>query len=123
MILLPVDEAYALDYLSILFTKRFRGLNVDDEVVSVERDLLEQLGFMLEKALNSPEFSELQKANMAIFDAIEKAHRDEIKASEVQAINYRRYLAKKALQARFWPESQLAEKKTDLTKQPLSVER
>lgn len=115
MILLPVDEAYALDYLSILLTKRSKGLNVNSEIASLGGDMRKQLGVLFETILTSQEFFALQKANTEVFDAIEKAHRDEIKASEVQAINYRRYLAKKALQARFWPESQLAEQKTQLT--------
>lgn len=113
MILLPVDEAYALDYLAILQAKRDNGMDVEDELKRVETFLEAQLPG-LRRVLASGAFLKLYQANRSTFDAIEKAHAGKITARRVQEINYARFAAKRKLQKRFWPQAVLAERKTKL---------
>jgi len=112
MINLPVNEAEAFDYLSILQVKLDRGLPVDARYSEVALALDSTDGIDIEQVLASYEYNLLYGANALCFDAIERAHRDEISARAVQRLNHDRYLAKRALQARFWPTSPLTERKT-----------
>lgn len=114
-VLLEVDEAFAFDYLAILMVKLDHGLDVQTEVWGVEAMLARQLKDT-SAILASGAFKKLLKANHDTFEAIEKAHRDEIKASNVQLVNHERFEAKQALQRRFWPKEKLRERKTALDK-------
>lgn len=111
-LLLPVDPAYALDYLAILLVKRDHGLDVKDDIERVEGLLRAQLGRIFDTVVASREFQLSFLANAAVFDAIEKAHASRIGARRVQEINHQRFLAKQKLQERFWPKSPLTERKT-----------
>lgn len=113
-IYLPVDPAYALDYLAILEVKLQRGLPVREELEKVKSFLSRQ--FDLIEVQMSEEYVQLLHANAATFDAVEKANDDKVPASYVVARNYDRYLAKKDLQRRFWPQAELGEKKTSIEK-------
>jgi hypothetical protein len=115
MIMLPLDEAFALDYLSILLVKRDNGLPVQPEIDRIEAFLRPQLS-RYDEILMSIAFKRLTVANQKTFDAIEAAHRNAITAREVQQINYSRFDAKRALQAQFWPQSAMSERKTRLTR-------
>lgn len=114
MILLPVDEAFAFDYLAVLYVKQANKLDVFDEVKAVENLLQLQVGERFEDILESAEFHESYVANANVFEAIEKAHQNAILAREVQEINYQRYAAKKQIQAKYWPKNPLMERKTQL---------
>ncbi len=116
MTILPVDEAFALDYLSILFVKRDNGLPVQAEINRVETFLCCQIP-RYDEILMSVAFKRLTVANQKTFDAIEAAHKNAITARKVQQINYSRFEAKRALQAQFWPQSAMSERKTRLTRQ------
>lgn len=110
-VLLPVDAAYALDYLAILLVKREAGLPVKTEGNAIYGSLRDQIPNFRE-ILDSLEFRCLREVNRQTFDAIEMAHKDVISAKRVQEINHTRYLAKKALQEKFWPSQPLTEQKT-----------
>lgn len=112
-VLLPVDPAYALDYLAILKVKSDYSLPVNDELQHLTSFLSIQME-NFKSVIGSPEFHELVYRNRKTFDAIELAHKNKISARRVQKINYDRYRAKKALQERFWPKQALAEQKTKL---------
>lgn len=113
MIRLPVSEAYAFDYLSILRVKIMRGIKDSGYADSIKSDIEAAIGKPLfARVMRSQEMAELNDANLQVFDAIERAHRDEIRASAVQRYNRRRFDAKKALQERFWPSQNLYESKT-----------
>lgn len=114
MINLPVSEAYAFDYLSILMVKTFVPLpGAADEFGRCRDELAKQLGReMVWTVLRSWEYSELQKANRDVWNMVAKAAKDECKASEVDTANQRRFKAKKALQERFWPAEALTEQKS-----------
>lgn len=113
MINLPVSEAYAFDYLSILRVKSFVPLPGAHEEYSKCRDeLAKQLGWDTVCAvIRSWEYSALETANMGVWNMVAKAAKDECKASEVDAANQRRFKAKKDLQERFWPTEALSEVK------------
>lgn len=113
MILLPLDEGYALDYLAVLYVKRDEGLDVGPDISRVEVFLHEQIPHLRE-VMSSIAFKRLLVANAKTFDAIELAHRNEISARRVQEVNYERFKAKRALQRQFWPKSKALEQKTKL---------
>lgn len=115
MILLPVDEAYAYDYLAILYVKQEHGLPVGGELWELRRHLMAQeenghVPVLLVES--SPEFERMLEANRTVYDLVEEACQDKCKASKVQKANRERYLAKVALQRRFWPDTPLSESKT-----------
>lgn len=107
---LPVDHAFAFDYLAILQVKQMNGLPVGDEIERVENFLKIQHPNMT-AILASQEYQNLYCVNRSVFDAIDAAYKDEISASKVQEVNHKRFKAKQALQKRFWPKSKLCEKK------------
>lgn len=113
--LLPVDAAYAYDYLAILYVKKDAGLPVTNEIERIETFLKIQHPNM-STVLSSTGFKRLLVANQLVFDAIEKAHHNKIQAREVQRINMLRFTAKKKLQQEFWPMTGLNETKTTLGK-------
>lgn len=112
MILLPVSEAYAFDHLAILFVKQQHGIVDHEYREAVISSLESSLGEAYQRALNSELFHLLYEANLLVWDMVDKATRDECRASEVDAANHKRYLAKLALQQRFWPASALTERKS-----------
>ena len=111
---LPLDAAYALDYYAILQVKCDNKLKeVFPELLKIQNCIAIQVGERgLSTVERSKEFKELYKANLAVFNIINKAHKDEVTASEVQRLNMERYKAKVALQQRFWPDSKLKEVKS-----------
>lgn len=112
---LPVDAAYAYDYLAILYVKLERGLEVKEEVTRVETALSGQHANYRE-VLASEAFLRLRDANAQVFDIIERAHRNEVSARQVQLVNMKRFTAKRRLQEEFWPMTVLNETKTALGK-------
>ena len=103
MVKLTVDEAYAFDYYSILFLKNSNGFLSLEVLQTTKKDLEENLGDVLvNKILNSQEYKNLLDANKLTFDAVDKAKNDSVKASYVDECNYKRMLAKKALQNKFF---------------------
>lgn len=106
MILLPCDEAFAFDYLSILYVKREHGLPVDAEIVRVERLLEAQAPAIMPRLLASTDFVRLMNANRETFEAVVKSGQ-----TLVQTANRRRFRAKKRIQAKYWPTQPLMERK------------
>ena len=114
MIPLMLDESVAFDMLSILYVKIQNGLPSGGEAASIYRQIRIALGVELTTdVLNSPEFRELRNANERVFDCVGKAKNNEITAKEVDLANHKRFLAKRALQSKFWPASPLRETKTE----------
>lgn len=110
---LPVDPGFAFDYLAILQVKSSKGLVVSKELILVGGELKRQCPGNFEAILDSPEYYELLEANRVTFELVDLAKIDQCKASEVDQSNYRRYLAKVALQERFWPANPVLERKTE----------
>jgi len=113
MISIIVSEAYAFDYLSILYVKdeNFVGDFIHrQQIINCIQSWVGAHGYC--KIMESPEFKVLMESNRAVWRLVGKASKDECKASEVDAANQLRYAAKKALQERFWPSKPLAEMKS-----------
>lgn len=103
MIKLTVDEAYAFDYYSILHLKYNNGYLPIDTLQTAKNDLIESLGLeLVEIILASYEYENVYAANKLTFDAVDKAKDDSIPASYVDKCNYKRMLAKKELQLKFF---------------------
>lgn len=107
MIFLPCDEAFALDYFAILLVKKQNGLPVKPEIRRLVSHLSTQIPNFGE-VFSSPEFNALIAANRSTFDAVAAAG-----DTSVQKANYSRYLAKQALQKKFWPGEKLMELKRE----------
>jgi len=105
MINLLVDEAYAFDFLSIFYIKR-NNSDLTLKAWSECKDYIkDQIPDKFNKIIKSKEYKNLLKANLKTFKAVDKAKIDKIKASYVDSCNYERYLAKKALQTKFFSTS------------------
>jgi len=112
MINISVDEGYAYDFFSILGVKFLRGLVSLDVVQDCYFSIEQQVGSELHaKIVASEEYTRLLNLNDDTFDAVNRAKIDTIRASEVHELNHQRYLAKKALQEKFFPESKQTEAK------------
>lgn len=111
MITIPVDESYALDFLSILRIKSTKSAQSQNYYKQTLEHIQAAIG--AEKAdaiLASNEYAKLTEANLKVFDAVDKARVDKIPASEVDALNYQRYLRKQAIQTTFFNSNLVEEK-------------
>jgi hypothetical protein len=109
MIEIPVDESYAYDFLSILDVKRLKMQTpeAEDYFELCFNHIASQVGVIKnKKVMLSKEYLDLFNINLKTFDAVDKAKTDEVKASYVDKLNYERYLCKKALQEKFFENSQ-----------------
>lgn len=113
MILLPVDEGYAYDVLSICEVKVIKKLpNSEKNFTLINESLQNQLGEIHAKILSSDEYLELIKTNTLTFDAVEKARYGSITAKEVDDLNMKRFFCKKQLQEKFFPNRTILEIKS-----------
>lgn len=112
-VLIPVDVGYAFDFLAILQLKFNNGLISHDDVSDCMEQIESQIGKeSFEKVADSKEYTRLYMANEETFVAVEQAKKDAVKASYVDACNTKRYLAKVALQKKWFPLAPVTEKKT-----------
>jgi len=103
MMYLIVDEAYAFDYLSILDVKvdEIRTSECSESFLRCYRAMKDQMSD-IESIMQSKEYLDLKEANRRVFKLVDKAKRDEVKASEVDCGNYERCKKRKALQDKFF---------------------
>lgn len=95
MILLPVSESEALDYLSILIVKESNGLPVSERRKEIHA-CLESHG--LSHSMMTNLFEELILVNARCYHAVDLAMEDKISAKEVQLINRQRFELKRKIQ-------------------------
>ena len=106
MINLPVDEAYAFDYLSILKIKS--DVNPQNEAMRAGYQaclaaLTSQLQDRIAEILASPEYANLLEANRLTFNAVDDARcGGPVTAKQVDDCNMQRFYCKVALQQRFF---------------------
>lgn len=110
MINLEVSEGYAFDYLSILAVKLiknpdndFNRINYSDCLMNLRENIANNELF--NKIIDSKEFDDLIKVNTKLFDLVSLAKNDLCFASAVDKEVFNRYLAKVALQNKFFSES------------------
>lgn len=111
MVLLPVDESYAFDYLAILQVKRDNGVAVEAHLAQIETFLVAQVE-NFGAVMASAAYKRMLVANQLTFDAVEQAAHGTISARAVQQANVQRFRAKRRLQRQFWPNRAMTEKKT-----------
>lgn len=112
--MIPCDWGYAFDYLSIFDVKNKKNpsdqtaRNYEGTVLS----LCDQLGF--EKYFeirNSDEYDNLFNVNLKLFDLVDAVKNDTCLGKELDDQVYERYLAKKSLQEKFFPDIEICEQK------------
>lgn len=105
MIKISVDEGYALDMLAISLVKSRKNsstLNYQN-YFNLANEIKDQITLKkFSSVIDSSEFDELVEINSKVFTAVDKAKTDDILASEVDSLNYKRYLAKKKIQQKFF---------------------
>ncbi len=104
MINLKTDEAYALDYLAILWVKFTKLGGGGRDFIECYTYIGQQIGAEKMAALVlSDVFSELYKTNAMIFDIIDQVRRGEkIPADLVDELNIQRWKIKRDIQEKFF---------------------
>lgn len=114
MIKMTVSEAYAYDFHSIAAVKRDKMPSAQSEQNwwRIDDDIVRQVGAEKHQLiLGSTEYERLYAVNLRLYELVDLAKKDVVKASEVDQGVYDRWLAKKALQDKFFPSSQYQEQK------------
>ena len=114
MINLKVSEAYAFDYLAILQIKCEMDTKAHFATYAAcVNNIIDEIGDndKWNKIMNSSQYQALYDANKRTFNAVTLAKKDEVIASYVDKCNNERFLAKKALHKKFFPEEAYNEKK------------
>lgn len=114
MINIRVSESFAFDFLSIYEVKMHKKPSPESTTNFIECQIIirEQLGEKLfGDIMLSPEYRALYFSNARLFELVELAKDDKVKASEVDRGVIDRWEKKKALQDKFFPESKLNEQK------------
>lgn len=118
MIRVSVDEGYAYDMLSIMqvkIAKHGRDIGNLDNAHRLERELVEQVGATRHTdVMASDEYTGLYHTNLQLFNHIDAmkarpSHPDDGMA--VDRLNHQRFLSKRAVQTRFFPDSAVSERK------------
>ncbi len=108
MINISVDEAYALDFLSILEVKVLKCETVDLERLSkivnfYRNQIAEQIGDdLFQEISQSKEYCKLKDCNKDLFDAIDYAKTYETNALIIDNLGYLRWVIKNELQKKFF---------------------
>ena len=111
---LPVDAGYFFDYISILSVKydKFGNKSVLDDLANCSDSMRNAIGGKkFDEITKSKEYIELYDANSLVFDYVDLAKTNKVTAKEVDEMNYQRFLKKKALQEKFFPNTTFGEKK------------
>jgi hypothetical protein len=105
MVNIQIQESEAFDRLGIIEVKIFNtnDLQTKTELNRQKLDLMAEInksiGYDKARAVySSKEYTDLYNVNFELFDAVDKAKKDEVTASFVDELVYERHLAKKNLQ-------------------------
>ena len=116
---IPVDYGFAMDFLSIYAVKMRRNSGDSRAETNhwLTRDhLADQIGHdLLTQVLNSAEYWNLFTANDELFSLVDAAKTNSVTAKEVDDGVYKRFLAKRALQDKFFPDADKVEQKFGYT--------
>lgn len=109
-----VPIGFHFDYLSILGVKHenFGDNKVLEDYKQCCVDLREQIGDKkFEEMISSKEYLELYEANAYLFQLVDMIKVDPLRGKELDDQVYVRWQKKKALQEKFYPQSEFGEKK------------
>lgn len=114
MIYLKVNEAYAFDFLAILQIKFEidpinNSENYNDCLLEIKKQINNNGEF--DNIISSQEYKNLYLINKKTFEAVDLAKQEKVSAKYVDECNYERFLAKKALQEKFFAKNEYKEKK------------
>lgn len=105
MINISVDEGFAFDMLSISEVK-YNVAETDENEENFERiklDIYRAIGSeLLNKILDSKEYERLFIANWNVFKLVDAVKTQTCLGGDVDKANYERFLAKKALQEKYF---------------------
>lgn len=110
MVKLYVDDSYAFEYYCILLVKKHFNPSdaISQQIETCRSGLVAQLGKdNFERIVKSAEFAEMFIVNCDTFRVVDLAKQDKLKASEVDAMTYKRKLAKDALQKAHFADKNL----------------
>ncbi len=114
MILLPVDEGYAFDFLAILEVKStiIGGSKVNAQLRECEDKLRDQVGDPLFSDIKkSEEYQKILEANTDVFHRIERLRGGaDVTAKDIDDLNSVRFVRKKDLQSKFFNSESLESK-------------
>jgi len=114
MIKIEVDESYAYDALSILAIKVKKNYNLatSSNYIKLNDSMLKQIENH-DTILKSNEYLDLSNTNQEIFDYLDKMKINPTIEDGVwvDTMNYQRFIRKKALQEKFFPDSKITEQK------------
>lgn len=105
MIKISLDEGYALDMLAISLVKARKAPSIASckNYFDLANEIKDQITLgKFSDVVESDEFDELVEVNSQVFDAVDLAKTNAIRASEVDQLNYQRYLCKKKIQEKFF---------------------
>lgn len=111
---LPVDPGFFFDFLAIQEVKLDTHKTTQNAINWRETHVaaVKQLGDdRVEEICNSDEYAALYDINLKVFNAVDAAKTDAVLASEVDRLNFQRYTRKIALQAKFFPDTEVSEQK------------
>lgn len=105
MIKVSLDESVCFDMLAILLikTKKSPDMQHTKNYLNFVADIKDEIGLeKLYEVMNSQEFENLREANNEVFSGVDLAKEDKIRASTLDALNYRRFLWKQKIQEKFF---------------------
>lgn len=113
-ILIPADYGYAYDYLSIfeVKVKKVGGVKAIQNFTNCYQVVEQQVGTkkMIEVFV-SDEYRHLVQMNIRLFELVDEVKSDPYKGKELDEQVYIRFLAKKKVQEKFFPDSTQLEQK------------
>jgi hypothetical protein len=118
---ITLPEGYIFDILSIYQIKISKSIPEEDSLhASNFNNLLNEIKLQISEdltalILNSEEYKNLLIANLSTFELVDAVKTNPCLGKEVDASNYKRFLAKKALQEK-WFDSSYSEVKIGYTK-------
>lgn len=111
-LLLEVDAGYYVDYLTILGVKVDRTENKDvlTQYDRCQQKLIEQIGYKkFVEIFKSKEYEDLYDVNDQLYQMVDLAKENKVTAKQVDDLVIERWRKKKALQEKFYPESEYSE--------------
>lgn len=116
---IPVDYGFAMDFLSIYAVKKHRNPNDSQAIANFRltfNHLCDQIGHdLMNRVMWSSEYENLFEANNELFSLVDAAKTNSVTAKEVDDGVYKRFLAKRALQDKFFPDADKVEQKFGYT--------
>lgn len=111
---IPVDAGYMFDFLCI-YEVKLQKKGGDQAILNFTEcvgHISDQIGReLLTEILNSEEYRRLVDVNSQLFDLVDEVKKNTCKGKELDDQVYLRYLAKVALQKKFFPEQSVKEQK------------